>query len=79
MVVEAENGYDVGSITLSGDLVRLQMKKKKVRESSVTKSVIRKANERDLEKLMEARERAVSYTHLRAHRDKRQSRMPSSA
>ncbi len=65
VVVEAENGYDVGSITLSGDLVRLQMKKKKVRESSVTKSVIRKANERDLEKLMEARERE-NKTMIRA-------------
>lgn len=65
VVVEAETGYDVGSITLSGDLVRLQMKKKKVRESTITKSVIRKANERDLEKLMEARERE-NKTMIRA-------------
>ncbi len=65
VVVEAETGYDVGSITLSGDLVRLQMKKKKVRESTVTKSVIRKANERDLEKLMEARDRE-NKTMIRA-------------
>ncbi len=65
VVVESETGYDVGSITLSGDLVRLQMKKKKVRESSVTKSVIRKANERDLEKLMVARDRE-NKTMIRA-------------
>ncbi len=57
VVVEADTGYDVGSITLSGDLVRLQMKKKKVKEAAVTKAVIRKANDRDLEKLAEARDR----------------------
>jgi len=60
VVVEADTGYDVGSITLSGDLVRLQMRKKKVRESSVIKSVIRKANDRDMEKLSEARARENS-------------------
>ena len=65
VVVEAETGYDVGSITLSGDLVRLQMKKKKVRESNINKAVIRKANERDLEKLMVARERE-NKTMIRA-------------
>ncbi len=65
VVVEAETGYDVGSITLSGDLVRLQMKKKRVKEASITKKVIRKANDRDLEKLMEARERE-NKTMIRA-------------
>jgi len=57
VVVEADTGYDVGSITLSGDLVRLQMRKKKVREGNIIKSVIRKANDRDMEKLREARSR----------------------
>lgn len=48
-------GYDVGQISLSGELVRLQMKKKGVKEKSVTLNVIRRANERDTEKLNEAR------------------------
>lgn len=48
-------GYDVGQISLSGELVRLQMKKKGVKEKSVTLNVIRKANERDAEKLQEIR------------------------
>jgi cell fate regulator YaaT (PSP1 superfamily) len=65
VVVEADTGYDVGSITLSGDLVRLQMKKKKARESSITKKVIRKANDRDMEKLSEARARE-NKTMIRA-------------
>ncbi len=55
VLVESSSGYDVGRVSLSGDLVRLQMKKKRVGEDRVTLSIIRKANERDLEKLDEAR------------------------
>ncbi|OAV43189.1 regulatory iron-sulfur-containing complex subunit RicT [Lewinella sp. 4G2] len=56
VVVEDDKGYNVGRITLSGDLVRLQMKKKKTKESGVNLSIIRRANERDLEKMLEFRE-----------------------
>ena len=55
VVVETASGYDVGRISLSGELVRLQMKKKSITEDKVTFQIIRKANERDLEKLQEAR------------------------
>jgi len=55
VVVETGNGSDVGKVVLSGELVRLQMKKKKVKENDVTHHVIRQANERDLERLSEAR------------------------
>ena len=55
VVVEASNGYDVGRISLSGELVRLQMKKKKFHEDRILHKVIRRANDRDLEKLDEAR------------------------
>ena len=55
VVVEAQNGYDVGRITLSGELVRLQMKKKRVHADKIHYKVIRLTNERDLEKLDEAR------------------------
>ena len=55
VVLEAATGYDVGRITLSGDLVRAQMKKKKTPEERVIHSIIRKANERDLGKLHDAR------------------------
>lgn len=55
VVVESGNGYDVGTITLSGELVRLQMKKKKVSKSQVLPNIIRRANERDFERLIEAR------------------------
>jgi cell fate regulator YaaT (PSP1 superfamily) len=57
VIVEIPNGggYDLGTISLSGDLVKLQMKKKKVEESEVVLNIIRKSNERDLEKMEEAR------------------------
>lgn len=55
ILVESTSGYDLGRVSLSGELVRLQMKKKRVAQERVTLSVIRKANERDLEKLEEAR------------------------
>ncbi len=55
VAVETDSGYNVGRITLSGDLVRLQMKKKDVKEAKVTESVLRRANLRDLEKLDEVR------------------------
>ena len=57
VVVETGAGSDVGMISLSGDLVRLQMKKKRVSEDSILHKVIRRANERDMEKLQEARAR----------------------
>ncbi len=55
VVVESGNGYDVGKLSLSGELVRLQMKKKKVDLKSVSHKIIRRANSRDLDKLGEAR------------------------
>ncbi len=55
VVVESESGYDIGHISLSGELVRMQMRKKRVKENNILKNVIRRANERDLERLNEAR------------------------
>ena len=55
VVVEAANGYDVGRLNLSGDLVRIQMKKKRKDEESIIHKIVRIANHRDLEKLNEAR------------------------
>lgn len=55
VVVDTGSGYDIGTVSLAGELVRLQMKKKRVKEPSVTQPVIRVANERDIEKLNEYR------------------------
>ncbi|MFT7606187.1 MAG: cell fate regulator YaaT (PSP1 superfamily), partial [Saprospiraceae bacterium] len=55
VVAEAANGYDVGHISLTGELVRLQMKKKRVADDATLQNVLRVANQRDIEKLHEAR------------------------
>jgi len=57
VAVEAGNGYDIGRISLSGELVRLQMKKKRINEDRVLSKVLRIANQRDKERLEEARSR----------------------
>lgn len=65
VVIETGNGFDVGVISLSGELVRLQMKKKGIDAPEVTHEVVRKANERDLERLDEARSQEMA-TMVRA-------------
>lgn len=55
LVESASGGYDIGKISLSGELVRLQMKRKRTRADAKQQTVIRKAHERDLERLDEIR------------------------
>ena len=55
VVVETGNGLDIGKISLSGELVRLQMKKRRVPLDAELTKVVRRASERDLERLTEAR------------------------
>ena len=55
LVESSAGGYDLGKISLSGELVRLQMKRKRVRPDARLGAVIRKAHERDLERLDELR------------------------
>jgi cell fate regulator YaaT (PSP1 superfamily) len=65
VVVETQAGCDVGRISLSGELVRFQMRKKRVPQDGFFPKIIRKANERDLEKLEEVRT-AERETMIRA-------------
>jgi cell fate regulator YaaT (PSP1 superfamily) len=54
VVVEAASGYDVGVISISGELVRLQMRKKKVDPADpAIKNVLRKATPADVDKWRE--------------------------
>ncbi len=55
VAVEAKTGYDIGKVSLTGELVRLQMKKKRVRAKTVFGKIIRLAHDRDMERLEEAR------------------------
>ncbi|MFN0274477.1 MAG: stage 0 sporulation family protein [Chitinophagales bacterium] len=55
VAVETESGYDVGKISLSGELVKLQMKKRKADIKGEYPKILRKAHTNDLQKLVEAR------------------------
>jgi len=50
VTVEGVGGYDVGEVSLTGELVRIQMKKKSVDEfSPEIKKILRRSTERDIE------------------------------
>lgn len=56
VVVEAAQGYDVGEVSLQGELVKAQMKKKRITERDDTiRNIMRAANEQDVKVLNEAR------------------------
>jgi len=55
VAVESKNGYDVGSVSLTGELVKLQMKKKRFKDGTVLPKVLRPAHTKDIERLREAR------------------------
>ncbi len=51
VAVEGVSGFDVGSISLTGELVRLQLKKKGTKEDSPEiKKILRRASEQDIAK-----------------------------
>src|SRR5690606_11871234 len=56
-VVEASTvGYDVGHVSLTGELVRLQLKKNNVKPETVAKKIYRKPTEADVQKYNAAKE-----------------------
>ncbi len=64
VAVEASPGYDVGVITLTGELVNLQMHKKEIGADSLEiKKIFRKAKPEDLDKWKEARDLEFETMH----------------
>jgi cell fate regulator YaaT (PSP1 superfamily) len=58
VATEASPGHDVGIVTLTGELVRVQMKKKKVSlDSEDVKKVYRKASQKDIDVWSRSRDR----------------------
>src|ERR1700760_2961032 len=49
-------GYDIGHVSVTGELVRMQMQKHRVKEEDVTKKIYRKATANDVEKCKAAKE-----------------------
>jgi cell fate regulator YaaT (PSP1 superfamily) len=57
VVVEtATGGYDVGHVSITGELVRMQMVKRRVREADIVKKIYRKATVADVEKWKAAKD-----------------------
>ncbi len=58
VATQATSGHDIGMVTLTGELVRVQMKRKKVKEDTEdTLKVYRKATQKDIDIWTKARER----------------------
>ena len=58
VATEAQSGHDIGIVSLTGELVKVQMKKKKVNpERDDLPVVYRKANQRDLDKWHDCQKR----------------------
>ncbi|MCB9425865.1 MAG: hypothetical protein H6584_02380 [Flavobacteriales bacterium] len=61
VATEAQSGHDVGVVTLTGELVKIQMKKKKVKEDAPeVLKIYRKASQKDIDTWQEARNREES-------------------
>ena len=58
MTVEGISGFDVGEVSLVGEIVRLQMKKKAADENNPDlKRVLRRASDKDLEMMVQNKDR----------------------
>nr|WP_157446920.1 regulatory iron-sulfur-containing complex subunit RicT [Cytophaga aurantiaca] len=60
VVVEVQSGHHIGYVSMQGEIVRLQMKKKNVLNNDDIKSIYRKASAKDLEKFEQAKNREAS-------------------
>ncbi len=60
IAVEGSPGHDIGVISLKGELVKIQMKKKKITEDSdEVKKIFRKASQRDIDIWHEAQDKEI--------------------
>ncbi len=57
VIVDVPNGHHLGFVAMQGELVRLQMKKKKVEDDDNIRSIYRLATERDLQKFEDVQEK----------------------
>lgn len=59
VIVEVPNGHHLGYVSLQGELVRLQMQKKKVADDGEIKKIYRLAHQKDLEKFEDVKKREL--------------------
>jgi len=51
VTVEGVSGFDVGQVTLTGELVKLQMKKRRIEDTPEVKKVLRRSTNEDLSRM----------------------------
>ena len=59
VIIEVPNGHHLGHVSMQGELVRLQMQKKKVANDGEIRKIYRLAHQRDLEKFEEVKKREL--------------------
>lgn len=59
VVVDVPNGHHIGYVSMMGELVKFQMKKKNIEDDENIRNIYRKATARDLEKFEEVRGREM--------------------
>jgi cell fate regulator YaaT (PSP1 superfamily) len=74
VVVDVSPGYDVGVVSLTGELVRTQMKRKEIKDNYEIKKVLRKATEQDITKWQDGR-KLEQNTMMRARTIARELRL----
>lgn len=57
VAVEGVSGFDVGSVSLTGELVKLQMKKRRVEDTPEVKKLLRRASTDDMHRMSENKRR----------------------
>ncbi len=63
IVIDVPNGHHIGYVSLQGELVRLQMKKKSVKDDENIRQIYRIASQRDLEKYEQAKSKESSILY----------------
>jgi len=63
VIVEVQNGHHLGHVSLQGELVRLQMRKKNVANDGELRKIYRIAHLKDLEKFEEVKQREMPSLH----------------
>jgi len=59
VIVEAQSGHHLGYVSMQGELVRLQMSKKKVKNDNKLRKILRLPSEKDLEKFDRVKQREL--------------------
>ncbi len=59
VIVDVPNGHHMGYISLQGELVRLQMQKKKIKNDDEIRSIYRIAHEKDIQRYEDVRKREM--------------------